>query len=82
MRFVVTLLIPALKIGAVKRMMSDVDLRWIDIFAHQIRGESRNPLAFVHAGLNLVAAQMMGKPRGFTFPEGNPENVRDCRSEE
>jgi hypothetical protein len=27
--------------------------------------KTRNPLAFVHGGLNLILAQMMGKPRGF-----------------
>jgi hypothetical protein len=41
----------------------------IDTFSFQFADETRNPLAFVHEGLNLVAAQMMGKPRGFIFPE-------------
>ena len=82
MRFVVTLLVPAQKIGAVKRVMPNVDPRWIDIFAHQIRDESRNPLAFVHGGLNLSAAPMMGKRARFTFPEGSPESIQGGRSEE
>ncbi len=73
MGFIVTLLIPTLEIGAVKRMMFDVDLRGIDIRAHQIRDEARNPLAFVHEGLNLIAARMMSKPRGFAIPE-DPES--------
>ena len=50
----------------------------IDIFSSQFAHETRNPLAFVHEELNLVAAQMMGKLQGFTFPEGG-ERCRDER---
>ncbi len=48
----------------------------IDILAFQFADKTRNPLAFIHEGLNLVAAQMMGKLQGFTFPEGG-ERCRD-----
>ena len=48
----------------------------IDIFSFEFAHEARNPLAFVHGGLNLIAAQMMGKPRGFIFPESSPESFR------
>ena len=51
-----------MKIGAVIWVIRDVDLLKIDIFTDHIRDEPRNPLAFAHGGLNLVAAQMMSKP--------------------
>ena len=57
-------------------MVSDRTRAKIDTFAFQFADETRNPLAFVHEGLNLVAAQMMGKLQGFTFPEGG-ERCRD-----
>lgn len=72
MRFVITLLVPALKIRVVEWMIGDVDLRWIDIFANEFAHELRNPLAFVHVRFNLVSAQMMGKPRGLVFAEDSP----------
>jgi len=72
MRFIITLLVPALKIRAVEWMIGDVDLRWIDIFANEFVHELRNPLAFVHVGFILVSAQMMGKPGGFVFAEDSP----------
>ncbi|MDQ2824440.1 MAG: hypothetical protein M3R29_03235, partial [Verrucomicrobiota bacterium] len=58
----VALFVPTLKIGAVIRVVNDVDLGQIDIFASEFADEFRNPLAFVHGGLNLIPAQMMGKP--------------------
>src|SRR5438132_1624847 len=45
-RFVIALLVPALKIGAVIGMTRDIDLGRIDIFAHQFGDQPRNPLAF------------------------------------
>jgi hypothetical protein len=51
-------------------MPCDIGLVWIDIFSSQLRHESRNPLAFAHRGLNLLAAQMMSKPTRSSFPEG------------
>lgn len=75
-RFVVTLLIPAAKEGAIKRVAGHVAGR-IDIVTFQLAHKLRNPLAFAHEGLNFIVPQMMGKP---TFPEGH-DSVRD-RSQE
>src|SRR5438552_18175211 len=61
-RFIIPLLVPALKKGAIKWMLCDLGLVWIAIFSSQLSHESRNPLAFAHRGLNLLAAQMMSKP--------------------
>ena len=69
MRFIVTLLVPALKICAVEWMRGDLEFRRINVFTNELLDEARNPLAFVHEGLNLPAAQMMGKPRGFIFSQ-------------
>jgi len=55
-RIVVTLLIPAAKIRVVKWVLWDFDVLQIGICAHQICNELRNPLAFSHARLNLIAA--------------------------
>ena len=49
-RFVISLLVPALKKGAIKWMLRDVRLVWVDLFSRQVRYESRNPLAFSHEG--------------------------------
>ena len=68
-RFVIALLVPALKIGAVIGMTRDIDLGRIDIFAHQFGDQPRNPLAFAHEEPNLIAAQTMGKPACISFPE-------------
>ena len=75
-RLVVTLLIPATKERAVKRVIRHFAGR-IDIVALELAHELRNPLAFAHGGLNFIVPQMMGK---LTFPEGH-ESVRD-RSQE
>jgi hypothetical protein len=50
-------------------MLCDVSLIWIDIFGNHLGNKSRNPLAFVHGGLNLLAAQMMSKPARISFSE-------------
>ena len=49
-RFIITLLVPALKKGAIKWMLRDVRLVWVNVFSRQVRYESRNPLAFSHEG--------------------------------
>src|SRR5260370_24771617 len=67
-RLMITLLVPALKKIAIKRMPCDVRLVWIDLFNSQLPHQPRNPLAFVHEGLNLLAAQVMSKPVLITFP--------------
>src|SRR5260370_37670722 len=67
-RLMITLLVPALKKSAIKRMLCDVRLVWIDLFNSQLRHQARNPLAFVHERLNLVAAQAMSKPVRISFP--------------
>lgn len=51
-RFVVALLIPATKIGAIKGAIRYVATK-IDIVALKVAHELRNPLAFAHVGLNL-----------------------------
>jgi hypothetical protein len=75
--FVIMLLVPALKKCAIKWMLGDAGLFWIDRLNIQLRHESGNPLAFVHEGLNLVVPQMMGKLAGSTFPEGPESSPRD-----
>ncbi len=62
-------------------MIRDCTGAKIDILSFQFADETRNPLAFVHEGLNLTAAQMMGKPRGFIFPESSPESFRGRNQE-
>ena len=74
-RFVITLLIPATKIGAVKRMIRHLVAK-IDIVAFELADELRNPLAFIHEALNFHMPQMMGKP---TFPEGHESSPRRVR---
>ena len=70
-RLVITLLVPTLKIGAVIRMVHDLDFPGIEIFAAKLRHESRNPLAFVHEELNLLVALMMSKQAGIVFSQAN-----------
>ncbi len=55
-RFIVMLLVPAPKKSAIKWVLCDIGLGWIDIVCAQLRHESRNPLAFVHEELNLHVA--------------------------
>jgi len=69
--FVVTLIVPASKVSAIKRMFCYFAGKF-SIVARQIANELRNSFAFVHEGFNFSMPQMMGKP---TFPEG-PENIR------
>ena len=52
-RFVVASLIPTAKEGAIKRMIRHFAGR-VDIIAFELAHELRNPLAFVHVGLNLT----------------------------
>src|SRR5437773_8222420 len=61
-RFIIPLLVPALKKGAIKWMLCDFDLVWIVIFAIQFCHESRSLLAFAYGGLILLASQMMITP--------------------
>lgn len=62
MRFVITLFVPAVEKRAVKRVLCDVRLSRIDIAMTQLSHQPRNPLAFGHGELNLMAAQRMSKP--------------------
>lgn len=75
-RFVVTLVIPAPEIGAIKRMLCDF-ARKTGVIAFQIANELRNSFAFVHEAFNFNMPHMMGKP---TFPEG-PDNIRRSAQE-
>ena len=69
MRVVITLFVPAMEKRAIKRVLRDVRLVWIEIFTSQLGQPLRNPLAFVHEGLNLLAAQLMSKPARINFSE-------------
>jgi len=79
-RFIIPLLVPALKKGAIKWMPCDISLVWIDIFSSELSHESRNPLAFAHRGLNLLAAQMMSKLTRSSFPEGRRHRIHPANS--
>lgn len=69
-RFIVTLLVPALKKSAIKWMLCHIDMGQIDIVRAQPWHESRNPLAFVHEELNLqVALMMSNRPRLSLFEQ-------------
>ena len=57
MRFIVALLVPAPKKSAIKWVLRDIGLGWIDLLRAQLRHQSRNPLAFIHEGLNLQGLQ-------------------------
>src|SRR5438128_8812570 len=69
-RFVITLFVPTTEKRAVKRVLCDVRPTEIDIVTTQLRHQLRNPLAFVHGKLNLMAAQRMSKPAFNSFPVG------------
>jgi len=66
-RFIITLLVPALKKGAIKWVLCDIGLSQIDLVCAQLRHKSRNPLAFVHEELNLQVALMMSKQARIIF---------------
>ena len=68
-RFVITLLVPALKKGAVIGMICQPAAVGPGAAGFQRGYELRNPLAFAHAGRNLGAPAMMGKRRRFSLRE-------------
>jgi hypothetical protein len=68
-RLVVTFFIPAVEKRAIEWMLCNVSLVWIDVFGNHLGNEPRNPLAFVHEELNLLAAQIMSKPARTTLSE-------------
>ena len=68
-RLVVTFFIPAVEKRAIEWMLCNVSLVWIDVFGKHLGNEPRNPLAFVHEELNLLAAQIMSKPARTTLSE-------------
>ena len=72
--FIVILLVPAPKKSAIKWVLCDIGLGWIDLVYAQLRHKSRNPLAFVHEELNLQVALMMSKQAPIIFFEqmGHP----------
>jgi len=76
MRFVVALLVPASKVGAVKGILCGFAGK-TGIAPFQVAHELRNSFAFAHEALNFSMPQMMGKP---TFPEG-PDNIRRSAQE-
>jgi hypothetical protein len=65
-RFVVTLLVPTLKKSAVIRMIRNHGGPALAFTPSQLADQLRNPLAFAHEELTLVAAQAMSKPSGHT----------------
>ena len=69
MRLVIMFFVPAVEKRTIKWVSCDVRLAWIDIFPSQLGHPLRNPLAFVHEGLNLLAAQIMSKPARINFSE-------------
>jgi len=69
-RFVITLFVPTTEKRAVKRVLCGVRLTRIDIVTGQLGHQLRNPLAFAHGKLNLLAAQRMSKPALISFPVG------------
>jgi len=68
-RFIVALFIPAMKERTIKWVLRDRPAPFIHIPAFHVAHQMRNPLAFAHDGLSLIAAQTMSKPRRLTFPE-------------
>jgi hypothetical protein len=50
-------------------MPCNLILVWLDILDHHFGDKPRNPLAFVHEGLNLLPAQIMSKPLRITLSE-------------
>src|SRR4029077_16093470 len=78
-RLIITLLVPALKKSAIKRMLCEARLVWIDLFSSKLRHQPRNPLAFVHEELNLVAAQVMSKPARISFPGETWRRLSACK---
>jgi hypothetical protein len=69
MRLVLTFFIPTIEKRAIEWMPCKVSLVWIDIFGNHLGHELRNPLAFAHEGLNLLAAQIMSKQARTSFFE-------------
>ena len=63
---VVTLIVPAAKVGAIKWMLRDLAGE-IRVVAFEVPDELRNSFAFVHEASNFCMPHMMGKS---TFPEG------------
>src|SRR5438445_2312486 len=78
MRFVIMLFVPTTEKRAVKRVLCDVRLTGIDIVTTQLSRQLRNPLAFVHGKLNLMAAQRMSKPAFNSFPVGKNRLPQAC----
>jgi hypothetical protein len=77
-RFIISLFVPTAEEGPIKRMICDVSRR-IDVHSFEVAHETRNPLAFVHEELNLIAAQMVGKLRPFTFFRGRLKGPREFK---
>ena len=71
-RFVITLFVPTTEKRTIKRMVCDGCQVRIDTVTGQLDHKLRNPLAFVHGALNLLAAQRMSKPALISFSEGHP----------
>ena len=64
--------VPATEKRAVKRMVRDIFFVRTNIPTGQAGHKLRNPLAFGHGALNLIAAQIMSKPALISFSESHP----------
>jgi hypothetical protein len=76
-RFIITLLVPAPKKGAIKWVLCDIGLGQIDLVCAKLGHKSRNPLAFVHEELNLQVALMMSKQALIIFFPANGSLASD-----
>jgi hypothetical protein len=72
------LFIPAMEKRAITWMFHCVSRVPIDVSNGQPCHELRNPLAFAHEGLNLLAAQMMSKPARISLRRNNLWSARTC----
>ena len=70
MSLVITLFVPAMEKRAIKGVVCDVCPIRISTLTGQLGHKPRNPLAFVHGALNLLAAQIMSKPALISSSEG------------
>ena len=75
-RFIITLLIPALEKRAVIGVIRQTPAPGAIPSSSQGFDELRNPLAFAHEGLNLTAPAMMGKRRRFSLREERSLRLR------
>jgi signal transduction histidine kinase len=59
-------------------MLCDVCLTQIDMVTTELSHQLRNPLAFAHGKLNLLAAQIMSKPALISLIGNSLWSARTC----